>query len=312
MLSGRTFLILTYVMVLACSVFAPTTAVAQGDEYFITYDEGLVSFDFDQYPWGSLGGTFFAEGPVWNDDLTFPNGALNGAGGLMQFNAVNDTNNVIAMSAIINDDGTIDAAIVFVAYAGDPVPGIFGVELGDMKAGFVFLDDTTNLTFPEDDDFETWFDGIEAAGKYVGMAGSIVVTQVNAEKFVGTFSGRVINPDTLVMLDLDNGVFDVTNYFVAPTGPMTKLVSLQAQPNPFNPQTTIFLDMPQAGHAKVDIYNMRGQRVRQLAAGSFGEGNHSWVWDGKNDQGTRQAGGLYFARATGQGWSVNRKLVYVP
>jgi hypothetical protein len=312
MLLRRVLLFFSIIAITIVLVFGATLAVAQIPEYAISYDEGLVRFDYDQYPWGSIEGTYTADGPVWNDDFTFPGGASNGSGGVMEIDAVNDTNNVIAMSAIINANGTVDAAVVFVAFAGVPAPGSFNVELGGMEAGFVWLDDVSNITFPENNDFEAWFNGIEAAGKYVGMSGSIVVTQVDTEKFVGTFTGRMVNPGNFVMLDILSGVFDITNVYAAPAAPALPVAAMSAYPNPFNPQTVIALEMPRTGQALVQIFDMRGRRIRELAAGSFTEGRHSWVWDGTDDQGQRLSGGLYVARALGQGWSVNQKLVYVP
>lgn len=297
-------------MVLGCLI--PNSSFAQVEDFMISFDEGLVRFDYDQFPWGSLSGTYDAEGLVWNDDFTFPNGAESGAGGVMEVNATSDTNNVIAMSAIQNANGTVDAAVVFVAFDGVPAPGSFGVELGAMEAGFVWLDDVSNITFPEDDNFQAWFDNIQAAGKYVGMSGTIVVTQVSTEKFVGTFSGRMVNPGNFVLLDITNGAFDITNHLASPATPALPMASMHAHPNPFNPQTSVFLEMPRSGHATVQVFDLRGQRLRQLASGSFSEGTHSWVWDGTDDQGRHLPGGLYVAKAVGQGWTVNQKLVYVP
>lgn len=312
MLSRQSFFIPAFIAVLVFGFLIPNPSFAQIEDFMISFEEGLVRFDFDQYPWGSLSGTYDAEGPVWNDDFTFPNGAVSGAGGVMEVNATSDTNNVIAMSAIQNDNGTVDAAIVFVAFAGVPAPGSFGVELGALEAGFVWLDDVSNITFPEDDNFQEWFDNIQAAGKYVGMSGTIVVTEVSTEKFVGTFSGRMVNPGNFVLLDITGGVFDITNYLASPVTPVLPMASLDAHPNPFNPQTSIVLEMPRSGQALVQVFNLRGQRLRQLASGSFSAGTHSWVWDGTDDQGCHLPGGIYVAKAVGQGWSVNQKLVYVP
>jgi len=312
MLSHRVLLLFTVSFVLTGSILGPAASLAQIPELAITYDEGLVRFDYDQYPWGGIEGTYTADGPIWNDDFTFPNEGTHGAGGIMEIDAVNDTNNVIAMSAIINPDGTVDAAIVFVAFPGVPAPGTFSVELGAMEAGFVWLDDTSNISFPEDNDFEGWFNSIEAAGKYVGMSGSIVVTEVDTDKFVGTFSGRMVNPGNFVLIDIMGGVFDLTNVYVTSAGHMPMVATMSAYPNPFNPQTVISLDMPQSGPALVQVFDLKGHCVKELAAGSFSEGNHAWVWDGTDGLGQRQAGGVYVAKAVGQGWSVNRKLVYIP
>jgi hypothetical protein len=52
------------------------------------------------------------------------------------------------------------------------------------------------------------------------------------------------------------------------------VVSVSAYPNPFNPETTIRYTVPARGHVRLDIYDLRGERVttlvdRECDAGSF-------------------------------------------
>ena len=68
-------------------------------------------------------------------------------------------------------------------------------------------------------------------------------------------------------------------------------------PNPFNPATTIPLTVP-AGAAEVDltIYNVLGQPVRRVWAGSLAAGEHRLAWDGQDAQGQPVAAGVYLYR----------------
>ncbi len=65
-------------------------------------------------------------------------------------------------------------------------------------------------------------------------------------------------------------------------------------PNPFNPSTTISFslahDNTQVG---VNIYNLKGQRVRQLAHASYAPGQHYLIWDGADDGGRTLSSGIY-------------------
>jgi len=72
-------------------------------------------------------------------------------------------------------------------------------------------------------------------------------------------------------------------------------LSMRAYPNPFNPQTTLALDLPHAGQVCVKIYNLRGELVRTLHDGHLVAGPHELVWDGRDGQGARSASGVYFA-----------------
>ena len=68
-------------------------------------------------------------------------------------------------------------------------------------------------------------------------------------------------------------------------------------PNPFNPATTIPLTVP-AGAEEVDltIYNVLGQPVRRVWAGSLAAGEHRLAWDGQDAQGQPVAAGVYLYR----------------
>lgn len=70
---------------------------------------------------------------------------------------------------------------------------------------------------------------------------------------------------------------------------------LQAAPNPFNPQTKISFTLPSDGMVKLAIFDLRGHEVRTLVTGTLVAGEHSFVWNGRNDQGQVQSSGVYLA-----------------
>jgi len=90
-------------------------------------------------------------------------------------------------------------------------------------------------------------------------------------------------------------------------------------PNPFNPETTIRFSLSYGegrgegfNNVKIDIYNIRGQRVRTLLDGSreFGIGEHSVIWNGKDDDDNVLSSGVYFYRMrAGDYESVRRMLL---
>ena len=69
-------------------------------------------------------------------------------------------------------------------------------------------------------------------------------------------------------------------------------------PNPFNPSTRITLDLPRAGDAQVEIYDVKGRLIRRLHDGRLNAGSHFFDWDGTGSGGTVVASGTYFARIT--------------
>jgi flagellar hook assembly protein FlgD len=66
-------------------------------------------------------------------------------------------------------------------------------------------------------------------------------------------------------------------------------------PNPFNPETTISFTIPTNSNVSIEIYNIRGQRVRTLLDGSseLRAGHHDIVWNGRDDTGRSMSSGIY-------------------
>ncbi len=80
-------------------------------------------------------------------------------------------------------------------------------------------------------------------------------------------------------------------------------------PNPFNPSTAIRFDLPQAGKVRVDIYDLRGRRVRTLTNGHFPAGSHAEVWNGTDDRGGSVASGQYVYRVVTEHGTRTRKMM---
>jgi len=80
-------------------------------------------------------------------------------------------------------------------------------------------------------------------------------------------------------------------------------------PNPFNPETTISFDMPKAGNARLDIYNVKGQLVKNLFNGNAPYGKTNLVWNGTDNSGRNVPSGIYFYRLNTNGRSETRKMM---
>ena len=80
-------------------------------------------------------------------------------------------------------------------------------------------------------------------------------------------------------------------------------------PNPFNPETTIQFSIGDVGNVMINVYNVRGQRVRTLVNEQKEPGHHSVVWNGRDD-GRMVSGGVYFYKmTTGEYQSVRRMVL---
>jgi len=77
------------------------------------------------------------------------------------------------------------------------------------------------------------------------------------------------------------------------------LTTLRANyPNPFNPTTTISFDINREGNVLLEVFNVKGQRVKTLADRVYGIGQHKVVWNGDDEMGNSVSSGMYFYRMT--------------
>lgn len=67
-------------------------------------------------------------------------------------------------------------------------------------------------------------------------------------------------------------------------------------PNPFNAETLIRFDLPDAALASLDVFNALGQKVRTLVQGRLDAGSHQLRWDSRDESGSTLASGVYFYR----------------
>jgi hypothetical protein len=67
-------------------------------------------------------------------------------------------------------------------------------------------------------------------------------------------------------------------------------------PNPFNPQTHIKFAVNRSNLVQLNVYNIRGQKVRTLVQDRLPANEYDFVWDGTDDAGHHLASGTYYAR----------------
>jgi hypothetical protein len=87
------------------------------------------------------------------------------------------------------------------------------------------------------------------------------------------------------------------------------IVRLENYPNPFNPHTTLAYRLPSESHVRLDVYDLRGGRVRTIVDGVQAAGEQRMVWDGRDELGRHLTSGLYFARLVAGEVVVERKLL---
>lgn len=82
-----------------------------------------------------------------------------------------------------------------------------------------------------------------------------------------------------------------------------------AYPNPFRDETTVKYSVSGSVQTEISVYNLRGQKVRSLVSGRKTAGDHSVLWDGKDDLGKPVSSGVYYIRMHAGKDGFTRKVV---
>ncbi len=85
----------------------------------------------------------------------------------------------------------------------------------------------------------------------------------------------------------------------------------QNYPNPIKTATTIAWSQSAYADVSVVVYNVNGQRVRQLLHSRIPSGEHTLSWDGLNDKGEMAANGVYFYQLRIGDYEETKKMVLV-
>jgi len=99
------------------------------------------------------------------------------------------------------------------------------------------------------------------------------------------------------------GGMDASDWTVSGNWPSDELVATQtelptefnvgrAYPNPFNPSTSLTVNLPQTAELNVAVFNIAGQQVATLANSTMNAGRHNFIFDA-----TKMSSGRYFIRA---------------
>lgn len=106
-------------------------------------------------------------------------------------------------------------------------------------------------------------------------------------------------------------VFDIQYYTTGTADDSVPVSGLKATnfPNPFNPVTTIEFTQPAAGRVRLEVYNVRGQKVRTLVDETSPAGTRQVVFNGLDQNGASLASGVYYYRLQTSGSTLTKKML---
>lgn len=138
------------------------------------------------------------------------------------------------------------------------------------------------------------------AGEYTLIVDNPEYENTSDDEFVNVDYGNnsVKNKDILVSPESTTGVIKNTNSIP------TNYSLSQNYPNPFNPSTTIRFTIPERTQVKLDVYNLIGQKVKELVNGELEAGQYELTFDGSN-----LSSGVYLYRIQAGNFSSVKKML---
>jgi hypothetical protein len=82
-------------------------------------------------------------------------------------------------------------------------------------------------------------------------------------------------------------------------------------PNPFNPATKIAFNLTESGQVKLEIYNIKGQKVKTLLDCYMSPGRSEMIWNGRDDNGKRLSSGVYFYQLITEKKIITKKMMLI-
>jgi immune inhibitor A len=134
------------------------------------------------------------------------------------------------------------------------------------------------------------------SNSYAGNPTEVAITNISNSQSVMTADMAVGSPQ---FIDEDS--------FIIPD----KAELFNNYPNPFNAVTSISFQLLSDADISVDIYDINGRLINNLAEANFAAGYHKIDWNGRDRFGRELSTGVYFHRITVDNQSVSRKMLYL-
>jgi flagellar hook capping protein FlgD len=143
----------------------------------------------------------------------------------------------------------------------------------------------------EQDVFRNWNITTGAGGVYSSLH---TIQYVPSQDIIKWSTATAYDPSYL----LEPTVFDLSELFTINTSSendtLNEQVLVVTGPNPFKSGMEFSFTLPQLGNVELSIYNIKGQKIRNLLEGDFISGRNKISWDGRDDEGQSVVSGVYF------------------
>ena len=158
------------------------------------------------------------------------------------------------------------------------------------------LDDGSGPCLIDDDaSFLAWFDTLSIGTVLDGVTG------------IYTYSFGTYKIEVRDLADV-GPVVGIADEII--TTPLQYKLS-QNFPNPFNPETRIYFEIPENEHVQIIVYDLLGYKVRTITNQPYIPGHYVLNWDGRNQAGQQVASGAYILRMKAGNYIDYKKMMLI-
>lgn len=144
---------------------------------------------------------------------------------------------------------------------------------------------------------------VSGVGYEVSSSSTTIVKSLVGQRFVGTLQGASTIIESGFLADT---LFRTVATFIAQRGGVPKEFMLEQNfPNPFNPSTTIHIELPHASRVILSVYNVLGQEVLTLIDGEKPAG----IFDVRFSASNLSSGTYVYRLRAGEYVSTKRMLI---
>ncbi|KAA3597652.1 MAG: T9SS C-terminal target domain-containing protein [Calditrichaeota bacterium] len=226
-----------------------------------------------------------------------------------------------------DDNGTDSGSASFFAADGGDFP--LAVELDSFQARQIENTIQLNWTTASEKDNEgfnvyrkTGNSNFVEIASYKGnseLLGALNSTTSNNYTFVDNSELRNGETYTYYISDVETNGLETKHVKLAQTVrftlneeiAQTKLDYVLAQnfPNPFNPSTKINFQIAKTQDVKLQVYNLKGELVKELVNEKMSKGSHSANWNGTDSFGNQVSSGTYFYKISAGTFTQTNKMI---
>ncbi len=168
----------------------------------------------------------------------------------------------------------------------------YGPEVGEIVLihGENFMGSDSKFFYSPDGGNIWYLSSFNLNGTYYGSARRTYSDTLHFVYYIGDYDNFTTHhypiPIELILDDLTN--INETERI------LPNHISLSNYPNPFNSSTNISFALPEAGHVRLDVYDIAGRLVSTLFNADADAGQQTVSWDGTDEAGRPVSSGIYF------------------